>query len=108
MLQYFASIIYNISFLIWQWIRQDSVIVWQNTQCKVCFPVMDCLSHWCCWTVLPDGVIQHNISQNWCNFTCLCAWTSEGIFPGGPPVDFSQVFLGGGQNWWNMVFNTRS
>jgi len=49
--------------------RQDSVIVWQNTPCTVCLPAMDCLPHWCCWAVFPDGVIQRNLSQNWWNFT---------------------------------------
>ena len=36
-----------------------------------------CLPHWCCRTVLPDGVILHHFLQKcftkWCNFTCLCA-----------------------------------
>jgi len=53
---------------------------------------MDCLPRLCCWTVLPDGVIQHNFSQKWCHFTCLCAWASEEIFPGGALVDFSKSF----------------
>jgi len=49
--------------------------------------------------VLPDGVIQHNFSQKWCHFTCLCAWASEGIFPGEPLVDFYKRFSTGGQKW---------
>jgi len=44
-------------FVIWQWILHDFVIVWQKkTPWTVCHPDMDCLPHWCCWTVLPDGV----------------------------------------------------
>ena len=46
-------------------------------------------------TVLPDGVIQQIFSQKCCHFTCLCAWASEGIFPGGTQVDFPKVFLRG-------------
>jgi len=50
--------------------------------------------------VLPDGVIQHNFSQKWCHFTCLYAWASEGIFPGGGAlVDFSKNFSTGSQKW---------
>jgi len=64
-------------------VKKDIVIVWQNTPCTVCCPAMDCLPHWCCWTVLPDRVIQYTFLQKWCNFTLLCAWASEGIFPRG-------------------------
>jgi len=46
--------------------------------------------------VLPDGVIQHNFLQKWCNFTCLCAWVSEGTFPGGATRGFFQTFFYGG------------
>jgi len=54
--QYFVDIIIcNILFVIWQWVWRDFVIVWQNTPCIVCHPAMDCLPHWCCSTVLPDG-----------------------------------------------------
>jgi len=42
--------------------------------------------------VLPDCVIQHNFSQKWCHFTCLCAWESEGIFPGGTSEFFQKFF----------------
>jgi len=57
-------------FVIWQ----DVVTVWHNTPCTVCHPTKACLPHWCCWTVLPGGVMQQNILQKWCNFTCLlCA-----------------------------------
>ena len=48
--------------------------------------------HCYCWTVLPDGVIQHNFLQKWCNFACLCAWASEGFYPGWALVDFSKSF----------------
>jgi len=68
--QYFVDIVSNILFVIWQ----DFLIVWQNTPCTVCHPATNCLPHWCCCTVLPDGVIQHNFSQNWCHFTCPCAF----------------------------------
>jgi len=37
-------------------VKKDIVIVWQNTPCTVCFLAMDCLQHWCCWTMLADGV----------------------------------------------------
>jgi len=30
--------------------------------------------------------------QKWCKFTCLCAWASEGSFPGRALVDFSKSF----------------
>jgi len=33
----------------------------------------------CCQMVC----IQHNFLQKWCTFACLCAWASEGFFPGG-------------------------
>jgi len=35
--------------------------VWQNTPCPICHPAVACLPHWCCWTVLPDGAIQHKM-----------------------------------------------
>ena len=108
MLQNFGSIIFNILFVIWQWICQDFVIVWQDTPCTVCHPAMDCFPHWCCWTVLPDGVIQHNFSQKWCHFTCLCTWAPEGIFPGGATSGFFQRFSTGDQKWWNLFFTTRN
>jgi len=69
---------------------------WQNTPCTVCYPAMDCLPHWYCWKVLPDGVIQHNFSQKWCHFTCLCTRASEGIFPRGPIGGFFLTFFYGG------------
>jgi len=31
--------------------------------------------------------------QNWCNFTCLCSWASEGFFPGGGSSGFFQKFF---------------
>ena len=30
--------------------------------------------------------------------------TSDGIFRGGAPVDFSKSFSRGGQKWWNFFF----
>ena len=80
----------------------------QNTPCTVCHPAMECIPHWCCWRVLPHGVTQQNFSQKWRHFTCLCAWASEGIFPGMPLVDFSKRFSTGGQKWWNLLFTTRN
>ena len=85
----------QVLFVIWQ----DFVIVWQNTPCTVCNPAMACFPHWCCGTVLPDGVIQQNILQKWCHFTCLlCAWASEGIFQEDHWWIFPNVFLGGTKN----------
>jgi len=44
----------------------------ENTPCTVCHRVMACLPHWCCWTVLPDGVIHHNCLQKLFFFhTCV-------------------------------------
>jgi len=43
--------------------------------------------------VLPDGVMQHNFLQTWCNFTCLCAWAPEGFFPGRGTSRFFQKFF---------------
>jgi len=54
MLQNLGSILSTL-FVIWQ----DFVIVWQNLPCSVCHTAMACLPHWCCWTVLPNGVILH-------------------------------------------------
>jgi len=77
--KYFVDIIINILFVIWQ----DFVIVWQNTPCTVCHPVMDCLPHWCCWTVLPDGLTQFFTKLvQFCILVCTGVGTSEGIFPG--------------------------
>jgi len=42
MLQNFGNIIV---------IRQDFVMVWQNTLSTVCHSAMACLLHWCCWSV---------------------------------------------------------
>jgi len=41
------SILFQTLFVIWQ----DFVIGCQNTLCTACHPAMDCLPHWCCWTV---------------------------------------------------------
>jgi len=65
-----------------------------------------CLLYWCCRTVLPDGETQHNFLQNWCNFTCLCAWASEGFFQGGT-TGFFQTFFQGGHEWWNFFFHSK-
>jgi len=76
-------------FVIWQ----DFVIDWQNTPCTVYHPAMACIPHRCCWTMLLDGIMQHNFLQKWCNFTCLCAWASEGFYPGGGTSGFYQMFF---------------
>jgi len=55
----FGSIL-SVLFVIWQWILQDFVIIWQNTWCTLCHPAMACLPNWCFWKVLPDVEIQHN------------------------------------------------
>jgi len=82
--------------------------VCQNTPCTVCHPAMACLAHWCCETVLADGVRQHNVLQKWCNFTRLCAQGSEGFFPRGAQVDFSRSFSRGRQKQWYLVLTTRN
>jgi len=83
------------------------IIVWQNTPLTVCHRAMACSPRWCCVTVLPDGVIQHNFFQKWCNLACLCAWASEGSFPEGHMWIFPKIFLGG-PKWWNLCFATRN
>jgi len=62
-------------------------------------------------------LVLMNIAARWfntaqffkkvCNFTYLCAWASEGIFPRGPLVYFPTVFLGY-QKWCNLFFTTRN
>jgi len=36
--------------------------------------------------------------QYWCNFTCLCAWASEGLFPLEHKWIFPNVFLRGAKS----------
>jgi len=36
--------------------------------------------------------------QKWCNFICLRAWASEGFYPDGALVDFSNSFIGGAKS----------
>ena len=76
----------------WQCIWQDFVFVSQKIRCTVWHPATACLLHWCCWTILRYGVMQHNFLQKWCNFACLCAWASGRFFQGGPLVDFFKSF----------------
>jgi len=47
--------------------------------------------------------------QKWCNFTCLCAWASEGLFPGGHWWIFSNVVLGGAKSGeiWFLPLETK-
>ena len=99
MLQNFVDIISYILFVIWQ-ISQ----LFGRIHRTVCHLAMDCLPHRCCWTVLPDGVIQHNFLQKWCNFTCLYAWALEGIFPGGATSGFFQKYFYGGPKMVKFVF----
>ena len=43
------------------------------------------------------------------NAVCLSAWASEGFFQGeGALGDFSKIFPGWGQKWWNLFFRTRN
>jgi len=42
--------------------------------------------------------------QKWCNFVCLCAWASEGFYPGGALVDFSNSFSKGAPKVVKFIF----
>jgi len=53
--QSFANIIFNILFVI----RQDFVILWQNTPCPVCHPVAACL--------VLTALVSLNSVARWCN-----------------------------------------
>ena len=92
---YFLHIIYNLT---------GFVIVWQNTPCTVCYLAMDCLPHWCCWTMLPDGVIQHNFSQKWCHLHACVHGRRKEFFQGGATSRFFQKFFYGaaknGEIWF--------
>jgi len=70
--------------------------VWQNTPCPVCHPPMACFSH-CCWTVLPDGVIQHNFYTNGVILHACVHGRRKDFFQGGT-IGFFQKFLYGGQS----------
>ena len=85
MLQKLGNIL-SMLFVIWQ----DFVIFLQNTPCTVFHLSMACLPQWCCWTVLPDGVIQHN------NFTCVHGRRKD--FPGVALVHFSKSFSRGAKS----------
>jgi len=55
---------------------------------------MACLPHWCCSTVLPDGVTHNTIL--YINDVTLHAYVHghrENLFQGGPLVDFSKSFF---------------
>jgi len=69
------------------WIWQDFVIVLQNTPCPVYHPTVACLVHWCCWTVLPDGLIQHSFYKNRVIFMLVCMSVGR-ILSRGTLVDF--------------------
>ena len=71
--------------------------VWRNTPCPVCHPAMACLPHWCCWKVLPDGVIQHNFYTNGVIYMLVCMGVRR-IFSRGAQLHFSKSFYRGGQS----------
>ena len=99
--QYFVDIISHIWFVIWQ----DFVIVWQNTPCRVYHLAMDCLSHLCCGTVLPDGVIQHNFSQKMVSFYMLvCMDVGRNFSRGGGTSEFVPKLFYGGPKMVKFVF----
>ena len=56
--------------------------------------------------VLLNSVARWCNTINWWNFTCLCAWASEEIFPGEPLVDFSKRFSRGGAKSGEICFLT--
>ena len=94
-------------FVIWRWIWQDFVIVWQNTPCTVCHPAVDCLPHWRCWTVLPDCVIQLIFHKNSVILHACVHGRRKEFFQVRPLVDISKCFATGGQKWWNLFFGLR-
>jgi len=104
MLQNFGSIICNLAVNLAGF--RD---VGQNTPCPVCHPAMACLPYWCCWTMVPDGVIQHNFYKNGVilHACAICAWGWKDFFQVGVLVDFSKSFLGG-PKVVKFVFTTRS
>jgi len=57
--------------------------VWKNTPCTVSHLAMACLPHWCCWTVLPDGVIQHNFYKNGVILHACVHGHRKDLFQGG-------------------------
>ena len=66
---------------------------------------MHSLSH--CYGLLTALVLLNSVArwcnakqflQKLCNFTCLCAWASEGSFPGRTLVDFSKSFSRGAKS----------
>jgi len=57
---------------------------WQNTPCTVCHPAMACfIPHWCCWTVLPDGVIQHIFYKSGVTWHACVHGRRKDFFQGG-------------------------
>jgi len=71
--------------------------VWPITPCPVCCPAMACLPHWCCWTVLPDGVIQRSFYKNGV-ILHACVHGRRKDFFRGSLVDFSKSFSRRGQS----------
>jgi len=90
------------------WIWQDFVIVLQNTPCPVCHPTMACLVHWCCWAVLPDGVIQHSFYKNRVIFILVCMSVGR-ILSRGALVDFFKSFSKGAKSGkiWFLPLTTK-
>ena len=43
-------------------------------------------------------MVQHNFLQKWCNFSCFCAWASEGFFQEDTSGFFQTFFYGGGKS----------
>jgi len=94
--QYVVDVVFNILFVIWHWICQDFVIVWQNTPCTVYHPAMDCLPHWGCWTVLPDGVNTTQFFIKMVSFYMLvCMGVGRNFSRGGTKGFFQKFFYWG-------------
>jgi len=64
---------------------------------------MDCLPHWCCSTVLADGVIQQFFAKIVSFYMLLCMGVGRN-FSRGPLVDFSNKFFYGGPKMVKFVF----
>ena len=101
MLQNFGSILSILFAMCVIVIWQDFVIVWQNTPCTLCYPAMACLPHWCCWTVLLNGVMQHIFYKNG-EILHACVHARRKCFSRGATSGFSKSLSREGQKWWNL------
>jgi len=68
--------------VIWQGISQKFAIVRPNRPVTLQWHdyrigLLNSVDKWRC---------AKEFFQKWCNFICLCAWASEGFYPGGPKV----------------------